>query len=107
MGSVNIRTSQTSRGIHAQSPIDGAVNIYTLTTINLGNNPLSKLEIVSSLNSFNLASAMYYYSSNGYPQKYNPKLYLSAFQTVSPEWNSDYDTARKNLAQGVEKSGSL
>ncbi len=107
MGSVTTRTSQTSRGIHVLSPVNGAVSDYSLTTINLGSNSISKLEVVSSLNSFNIAHAMYYYHY-AYTSKYNPKLYLgSAIQTTSSDWNNDYDSARQNLLGGVEKSGSF
>ncbi len=79
---------------------------YTICAINLGSNPIGSLEIVSSLNSFNLARYQYHFNYPYCTQKYNPKVYFGTIQTTSTEWLYDNDPARKNLAQGSEKSGS-
>ncbi len=110
MVSVTIRTSVTSQGFIGLSPWLGDRSIYEFCTISKGNNPLSKIEIVSALNSFNLTWDQYYYNSNNCPQKYNPKVYLSALQTVGETWIFDRQNGQKNglpnLPEGVQKSGS-
>ena len=60
--------------------------------INQGSNPLSKLEVVSSLNVLNSALGMYGYSSNTRPERYYPKLYLATIQTTGINWISDTQT---------------
>jgi len=74
----------------------------SILQLNLGSNPISSLEVVSSLNSFNLTYGMYYYSYDSRTKKYNPKVYLGAVQTTSGAWNLD----RQNAQNWVEKSGS-
>ncbi len=74
--------------------------------INLGNNSNSKLEIVSSLNSFNLAYYQYHFNDGNCVKKYNLKIYFGTIQSVAHQWNFDTDSSRQNLLGGVEKSGS-
>ncbi len=111
MVSVTIRTSVTSQGFIGLSPWLGDRSIYEFCTINKGNNPLSKIEIVSALNSFNLTWDQYHYNSNNCPQKYNPKVYLGTVQSVALYWLYDWQTGQtnglQNLVPDVEKSGSL
>ncbi len=102
MGQVTIRTSYTSRGILGLAPYSGNYSSYEICNINLGSNPLSKIEIVSALNSINLGRWEYLYNHVCCPQKYNPKLYLSAFQSMAPQWNYDNNSG----LSGEQKSGS-
>ncbi|HBD06523.1 MAG TPA: hypothetical protein DCY93_03855, partial [Firmicutes bacterium] len=53
-----------------------------------------------------IAHAMYHYNSYNCTSKYNPKLYLGTIQNITSRWNFDNDSARGNLAQGDQKSGS-
>ncbi len=106
MQSDEVRRGYAARGFCMFSPwIDNAY-IYSNLQLNMGSNFISKLEIVSSLNVLNLGRAYFYYASSNRTKKYNPKVYLGAVQNVAYTWNTDEDSARKNLGQGVEKSGS-
>ncbi|HBD06175.1 MAG TPA: hypothetical protein DCY93_02045 [Firmicutes bacterium] len=106
MLSVEARNSLTSSGLGALRPWDNKKFTYAFAQLNLGSNPISNLEIVSSLNSFNLAYGMYYYGADTYVQKYNPKVYLSAVQSVTKQWNYDPENAEKMGQSGSDKSGS-
>ncbi len=106
MGQVTSRNSQNSRGMFAVSPYRGNVSLYEISNINLGSNFIAKLEIVSALNSFNLTWDQYHFNHNNCTTKYNPKVYFGTIQSLSISWNYDDDNARKNLAQGDQKSGS-
>ncbi len=101
MQSVTIRKGQTSSGIMAFSPF--VHEEYSYVEIKFGSNPISKLEIVSALNSFNISILMYEYYYGNRTQKYNPKIYLSAVQSVSKGWNGDAQSGQN----WNEKSGSL
>ncbi len=102
MGQVTNRISLTSSGSISMNPWNGDGNMYSPITINVGSNPLTKIEIVSALNSFNLTYAMYEYYTGNRPAKYNPKVYLSAVQSVANRWN--FDT--QNGQNWDQKSGS-
>jgi len=110
MGIVTGRTSQTSRGSQSFNPWINPDYTFSVYQLLLGNNSLSKVEIVSALNSFNLAFRMFHYSYPNCPEKYNPKVYLGAVQSASINWNYDYQKPQKtglpNLVPGQEKSGS-
>ncbi len=110
MASVNIRTSQTSRGMFTVSPWLGDNSIYDFSALNLGNNFISSLEIVSALNAFNISRYQYHFNYYNCPQKYNPRVYLGAIQTASTYWLYDNNPGQKNslgnLPGQAEKSGS-
>ncbi len=102
MGSVNIRRGYTSGGYCVLSPWNDAGYSYCILQLNIGYNPISKLEIVSALNSFNLAVAMFYHRYDNRTAKYNPKAYLGAVQTFAGQWNSELG----KLGEGNPGSGS-
>jgi len=87
---------------------------YAVAQINLGNNPLSKAEIVSALNSFNLTIYLYHYNYPFSTGTYNPKVYLSTIQTTAKNWLYDNNPGLKDLpnlpgnadGSSYEKSGS-
>ncbi len=110
MGIVTNRTRLTSRGWLAISPWNDSNYTFSVLQLNLGNNFTTKLEIVSALNSFNLAHTMYGYNYQDRPEKYNPKVYLSAVQSVAYQWIYDNNLGRKTgleiLPDGAQKSGS-
>jgi len=106
MGEIKIRNSLTSRGYLGLNPYIGNLGKYEVANINLGNNPLSKIEIVSALNSFNLAPCQYHYNYYNCLDKYYPKIYLGTIQGVGYHWNYDADSSRPNGQNWEEKSGS-
>ncbi len=107
MGKVTNRTSLTSRGWDLLTPWNDVSGKYSILQLYIGNNFISLLEIVSALNLINIGhSNNYFYTGNCF-EKYNPKIYFGTVQTTSEDWNFDTDSARKNLAQGQQKSGSL
>ncbi len=106
MLSSQVRSSLTSQGYLTISPWIDQLWTYSLAQINLGSNPIGSLEIVSALNSFNLGRSMLHYHSPSRTAQYNPKVYLGAVQSVSPEWNYDYDENRKGELRDPQKSGS-
>ena len=65
---------------------------YALGQMNLGYNPLSKIEVVSSLNLFNQGRGMYYYTLSNCTERYYPKVYLGTTQTIAYAWNYDHQT---------------
>jgi len=102
MGSVTTRINLISRGANILSPWNEAGYEYSVLQLNLGNNPNSLLEIVSLINVPNLGRAILYYNYTNCLEKYNPKVYLGAVQSVAYRWNSD----RPNGQNWGEKSGS-
>ncbi len=106
MGSVTIRTGITSRGMSALSPWIGSSLTYSVMLLLQGTNPISLLEIVSALNFFNLTEDTLQYNAGNRLNKYNLKVFFGTIQSVGKDWNYDNDTARQNLAQGGQKSGS-
>ena len=67
--------------------------------MNLGYNPLSKIEIVSGLNVFNYASGSLAYNSENRTQKYNPRIYLSTPETIAFRWTFDRQTYAGSLIE--------
>ncbi len=106
MESDEVRRGYAARGILGQSPWVIGDYKHSAVQINLGNNFISLLEIVSSLNLFNLARYYYLFNYETCALKYNPKVYLGTIQTSSKEWNYDRDYSRKNLGPDGQKSGS-
>ncbi len=110
MGFVTIRTSFTSRGFMALSPWNEASFSVSALQSYLGSNPISSLEIVSALNSFNLGNRMLQYHYPTRAEKYNPKLYFGTIQTTAEYWNYDLQKDQKNslgeLPDTCQKSGS-
>ncbi|HBD06395.1 MAG TPA: hypothetical protein DCY93_03180 [Firmicutes bacterium] len=110
MGKVTVRTIRTSGGFLALSPWGGDYGPYDYSAINLGNNFIAKLEIVSSLNSFNISHHLYHFNYINCPEKYNPKVYFGTIQSVSFWWLYDNQTGQTNgLANqdgSPQKSGS-
>ena len=89
-GGEPLRYEYTASGRSTISPWNDATFAYSILQLYKGYNPLSKIEVVSSLNLFNQGRAMYYYNSADRTQKYNPKVYLGTVQTTATIWNYDY-----------------
>ncbi len=102
MGSVDGRNNISSKGIYALASFYGYHNQNSIHTINLGSNPVSLLEVVSSLNSFNLGHFHFHHYIRISPEKFNLKVYLGAVYSVSHQWNYDDNSGLKS----DQKSGS-
>lgn len=96
MREVKVRSSFTSSGSLALAPYEKNNTYYEISNINLGNNSISRLEVVSSLNSFNLAYLQYHYNFGNCPKNYNPKVYFGTIQTVANSWYYDVQTGQTN-----------
>ena len=88
-GGEPLRYTFLGRGVIGLSPWSNESQAYTLGQMNLGYNPLSKIEIVSGLNVFNYAPGSLAYNSGNRTQKYNPKVYIGTLQSVALQWVSD------------------
>ncbi len=110
MQSDEVRRVYTGRGFCGFSPWIHPNYAYSLVQLYLGSNPLSNIEIVSALNSFNIAYGIYYYFYGDRPEKYNPKLYFGTIQSVAKQWNFDQQNPEKIhpfwVSDGLQKSGS-
>ena len=91
-GGAPLRYDYTSRAFHALSPWNDATFAYSILQLYKGYNPLSKIEVVSSLNFPMQANAMYYFDYAISVPKYNPKLYLGTLQTIGKNWIIDRQT---------------
>ncbi len=93
------------------SPWNDKIYTYTSGQLLVGSNPISKIEIVSSLNSFNIARYMYEFHYPTRLEKHNPKVYLGTVQSVAVTWNGDTQDPQKVDPEWVsadgQKSGSL
>jgi len=110
MESAVVHRAYTNRAFCTFSPWNSSQYAYTIQMINLGNNPSSRIEIVSALNSFNLAFDQYHFNIQNCFQKYNPKVYLSTIQTFANQYIYDRQNGQTNglpnLLPGDQKSGS-
>ncbi len=61
----------------------------------MGSNFISKLEVVSTLNTLNLGLSMFYYGYDINTKKYNPKVYLGTPQVLGTGWNHDRQNIEK------------
>lgn len=69
--------------------------LYCVSQLNLGNNSLSRIQVVSALNTLNIATHMYYYYIGNCTQNYYPKVYMGTTQTVALYWYSDDQNIEK------------
>ncbi len=88
-GGEPLRYAFTVRGWGALHPWTDTSYAYSMLQINMGSNPLSRIEVVSGLNLSNQARHMYHYNPNVMPKKYAPKVYLGTPQVLGTGWNSD------------------
>ena len=84
-----LRYDFTSRAFHALSPWNAATFAYSILQLYKGYNPISNLEVVSSLNILSQSTNMYHYYYGYCLQKYAPKLYLGTLQTTAQAWLYD------------------
>ncbi len=56
----------------------------------MGSNPLSRIEVVSSLNILSQANRMYMYYDQEMGSKYSPKVYLGTLQSIAYWWITQY-----------------
>ena len=94
-GGAPARYAFTSRGWVALSPWIEIVYAYSLLQLNLGSNPNSRLEVVSTLNTLNLSHEMLHYNYANSLERYYPKVYLGTSQTIARNWNMDLQNIEK------------
>ncbi len=91
-GGAPIRYEFTGRGRKTISPWTNSSYTYSLLQLNLANNPLSNLEVASTLNTLNIGAHMYAYSLSNCTSRYYPKVYIGTAQTLGIDWNFDQQT---------------
>ena len=91
-GGEPLRYGFTSRGFAFLQSWNDASYTYSILQLNLGSNPISKLEVASALNTLNLGRAMFYYGYDINTKKYNPRVYLGTPTTSAYSWNFDQQT---------------
>jgi len=106
MGQSTTRNSFTAKAKAGFGPWIIEKYKYSIGQINLGSNSISKLEVVSLLNIPNLTVDSFFYNYTNCPEKYNPKVYLGAVQSVASRWNYDGQTGQKTDFSDPQKSGS-
>ncbi len=72
--------------------------------LNLGSNPISKLEVASALNTVNIGIYMFGYDTSTYPRKFNLKVYIGTPQTLGRGWNIDTQSGIKFPSTWPENS---
>jgi len=106
MQSDKVRKAYTAPSFDIFSTWYSSQHTYSTLLINAGTNPMSKLEIVSLINTFNLAFEMFAYHNQNRTKRFYPKVYFGTVQTASTYWNYDVQ-GNENLDQTRgEKSGS-
>ncbi len=91
-GAVPTRYQVTARSKLSFSPWFESPYSYSILQLQIGDNPLSNLQVVSSLNTLSEASLRYHYNYQNCPSNYYPKLYLGTIQTISDRWLYDRQT---------------
>ncbi len=94
-GGAPIRYEFTGRGRNTISPWNDATYTYSILQLNLGSNPNSKLQVVSTLNTVNIGIYMYAYNLSNSTSRYYPKVYIGTAQTLGIGWNYDSQNTSK------------
>ena len=106
-GGAPTRYIMAARGFISISPWIESTWTYSISQLNLGGNFIGNLQVVSSLNTFNLGRLMYYYLGRNCTANYYPKVYIGTTQTTSLQWNYDNtftsNSWPKNYQQGPQK----
>ena len=90
-----IRYEFTGRGRNTISPWTNGTYTYSILQLNLGSNPISKLEVASALNTVNIGIYMFGYDTSTYTRKFNLKVYIGTPQTLGRGWNIDTQSGIK------------
>ena len=80
------RYQYTTRSLFAFSPLNHVNYLYSICMISTGYNPLSKIEVVSALNTLNLSTNSLHYNHANCTSRFYPKVYLGTNQTISTSW---------------------
>ncbi len=102
---VPVRYDYTGRARCTISPWNDATFAYSLLQLNLGYNPMSKLEVVSALNTVNISTQMYAYSPTNRTERYYPKVYIGTPVTTAKRWNYDDSISPKIPDDNSSKIG--
>ena len=97
-GAVPTRYQVTARAKFNLSPWSEPQYSYSILQLENGNNPLSRLQVVSKLNILSQARYTYHYNSYNCPERYYPKVYIGTSQTIATGWLYDTQTyARSDI----------
>lgn len=88
-GNNNIKDKHTGAAIMGLAPWNIDTSKYSISQINLGNNFISYLEVVSLLNVFNIAHYFLHYYYKNCTNKYNIKIFIGSLNCLSYEWQVD------------------
>lgn len=77
---MEIHSEFTSKSLDGLSPWNNINNTFSSAQLNLAYNPISKIEVVSSINLHNLGRGTLYYYDGDHTNKYNPKIYLGVLK---------------------------
>ena len=88
-GGAPLRYEYTAGGFSSFQPWNDPSCAYSILQLYKGYNPLSKIEVVSTLNTLNIGRNSYYYAYDTSTAKYTPKVYLGTSQTIAKNWNYD------------------
>ncbi len=91
-GGAPLRYEYTAGGFSFLQPWNETSCAYSILQLYKGYNPLSKIEVVSTLNTLNLGRSMFYYGYDINTKKYNPKVYLGTPQVLGTGWQNDIQT---------------
>ena len=94
-GGAPIRYEFTGRGRNTISPWNDANYTYSIFQLQIGSNPISKLEVASALNTLNLSRGILHYNYQNCTSNYYPKVYIGTTQTVSDKWIYDNQNTSK------------
>ncbi len=83
------RYQVTARAKFNLSPWSEPQYSYSILQLENGNNPLSRLQVVSKLNILSQARYTYHYNSYNCPERYYPKVYIGTIQTIAKGWIYD------------------
>lgn len=73
------------------SPTNANEFIYSISSMNLASNSISRLEIVSLTNIYNISGAYLYYDEQYHTLKYNLKVILGSLISTAVWWNYNHD----------------
>ena len=89
------RYQVTTRARLSFSPWNAPELLYCISQLQIGYNPLSNLQVVSSLNTLSESSLRYHYNYQNCTSRYYPKVYIGTSQTIAAGWNMDLQNTSK------------
>lgn len=78
----------------ALTPWNNPVRVYSELQLYLGANSISRLEVVSLINIFNLSQYLLSYYESTRTSRYYPKIYIGLLSTSSSGWLMDFQNGK-------------